>query len=75
MIRIRWAFLAVIITFLLSSFQSDVNPFLYFMRLYPFIKIGAFQIGISMTFFTLVGLVSGIAFLVMVYYSSRPQKS
>jgi len=70
MLKIKWAFLAVAITFLLSSLQSDSTPVL--IRLYPYIKIGIAQVGINISFFTLLGLISGIAFLSIAYlYSNR----
>lgn len=69
MLKIKWAFLAVAITFLLSSLQSDNTPVL--MRLHPYLKIGIAQLGINISLFTFLGLISGIAFLSIAYYCSN----
>jgi hypothetical protein len=71
MLKLKWAFLAVAITFLLSSLQSDNTPVL--VRLHPYIKIGIAQVGINISFFTLLGLISGIAFLSITYFYSNRQ--
>jgi hypothetical protein len=73
MLKIKWAVLAVAITFLLSSLQSDSIPVL--IRLHPYIKIGIAQVGINIGLFTLLGLISGIAFLSIAYFCSNRQET
>lgn len=69
MIKIKWAVLAVAITFLLSSLQSDNFP--QFIRLHPYLNVGIAQLGINISIFTLLGLISGIAFLSLAFYRSN----
>jgi hypothetical protein len=69
MIKIKWAVLAVSITFLLSSLQSDNFPQL--IRLHPYLNVGIAQLGINISIFTLLGLITGIAFLSLAYYRSN----
>jgi hypothetical protein len=69
MLKIKWAALAVIVTFLLSSLQSDGIPQL--IRLHPYLKVGIAQLGINISIFALLGLISGIALLSIAYYSNQ----